>query len=71
MSDMTRATVRRLGPDDWRSKRELRLAALKADERWFGGSYTDSAARGEQQWRDWPGGPVFAAFVDGEPHGIV
>lgn len=66
------AGVRRLGPDDWRITRDLRLSALKEDERWFGGNYADSAARTEQQWRDWPGGgTVFAAYADGAPVGLV
>lgn len=71
MSD-DKVSVRRLGPDDWRTTRDLRLAALKSDERWFGGNYADSAARTEQQWRDWPGGgAVFAAYAAEEPRGIV
>ncbi|ADD41529.1 GNAT family N-acetyltransferase [Stackebrandtia nassauensis] len=71
MSDDNRVSVRGLGPEDWRIKRELRLAALKADEQWFGGNYADSAARTEQQWRDWPDGAVFAAYLDEEPVGLV
>lgn len=63
--------VRRLGPEDWRTTRDLRLAALKADERWFGGNYADSAARTERQWRDWPGGAVFAGYAAAEPCGLV
>ncbi|MEV6521632.1 GNAT family N-acetyltransferase [Longispora sp. NPDC051575] len=65
-------TVRRLGPGDWELTRRLRLAALLDAPDAFGGTYADTLARPEEQWRSWPGGgPVFAAERDGLPVGLV
>ncbi|MGY0235427.1 GNAT family N-acetyltransferase [Longispora urticae] len=64
--------VRRLGAEDWEVTRRLRLAALLDAPDAFGGSYADTLARPEEQWRSWPGGgPVFVAELDGLPIGLV
>jgi GNAT superfamily N-acetyltransferase len=74
--------VRALTGDEWRLKRELRLAALKDSPDAFASSYAREAHRTEADWRTWPaGGAFFAAFAPafapsaalpvGEPLGIV
>ena len=50
-------TVRRAGPQDWRTYRDLRLAALLDSPRAFWTTYAQAASRSEDQWRsslDWP-----------------
>ncbi len=64
--------VEPLGPDDWKTKRDLRLRALLDAPEAFGGTYEDSAKREEDDWRAWPrNGQPFAAYRDGEPVGMV
>jgi ribosomal protein S18 acetylase RimI-like enzyme len=67
-----RVVVRVLRPDDWRTIRDLRLAALSdaADEL---GAGPDSARPGnERYWRGWPlRGVPLAGFVGGRPVGLV
>jgi len=64
--------VRRLRPDDWKVLRELRLAALLDSPAAFCSTYADAAERDEAGWRAWPAdGAAFAAWLDGEPVGMV
>jgi ribosomal protein S18 acetylase RimI-like enzyme len=67
-----RVVVRVLRPDDWRTIRDLRLAALSdaADEL---GAGPDSARPGnERYWRGWPvRGVPLAGFFGGRPAGLV
>lgn len=64
--------VRALGAEDWQVTKRLRLAALRDAPDAFGGTYEPSAQRTEAQWREWPAsGQTFAAYVDGEPVGMV
>jgi ribosomal protein S18 acetylase RimI-like enzyme len=69
---MTTMTVRRLTPDEWQTLRELRLASLADAPEAFGSTYESAAARTEPEWRRWPApGIALAAFVGGEPVGVV
>lgn len=69
---MTSVTVRRLRPDEWRTLRELRLAALAEAPEAFGSTYESAAVRSEQEWRRWPSpGVPLAAFVAGQAVGVV
>ncbi|SMF48157.1 Ribosomal protein S18 acetylase RimI [Tistlia consotensis] len=45
--------IRRLGPDDWASFRELRLTALKREPANFGSSWEDEVEQPDSFWRDW------------------
>lgn len=68
---MERVEVRELTGEDWKIKRDLRLGALLDAPDCFGGSYADSVGRTEEQWRAWPNGTVFAAYLDGEAVGMA
>jgi ribosomal protein S18 acetylase RimI-like enzyme len=48
--------IRTLGPDDWQTKRDLRLAALLDAPEAFMTTYAEVAGRDEEQWRAWPAG---------------
>ena len=48
---MTDVTVRRLGPDDWRTYRDIRLAMLQESPEAFGSRYADAVGFDEQTWR--------------------
>ncbi|HCT81256.1 MAG TPA: GNAT family N-acetyltransferase [Micromonosporaceae bacterium] len=64
--------VEALGPDDWETTRDLRLAALLNAPEAFGGTYEETAKRTEADWRAWPkNGQVFAARIDDEPVGMA
>jgi GNAT superfamily N-acetyltransferase len=64
--------VRALTGDDWRVKRDLRLAALLDSPAAFASSHAREAGRSEDGWRDWPWhGSAFAAFDGAEPVGIA
>lgn len=66
-----RTKIRELGPGDWTIKRDLRIAALRDAPETFGGSLADTMKRTEAQWRDWPGGVVFGAYLDDKPKGMA
>jgi GNAT superfamily N-acetyltransferase len=56
--------IRTLGPDDWQTKRDLRLAALLDAPQAFLSTYADAAGRDEEQWRAWPSGAqLFSAWA--------
>ena len=68
--------LRVLTPDDWRSWRELRLAALTEAPCAFGSRLSDWQGDGdrEERWRgrlSIPGSHNIIAVLDGEPAGMV
>jgi GNAT superfamily N-acetyltransferase len=69
---MFRTLVRQLTPDDWRILREIRLAALADAPDAFLMTYADAVVLDEEQWRiRTTRSDMFAAFVGGEPVGLV
>ena len=72
LQPMLRTLVRQLTPDDWRILREIRLAALADAPDAFLMTYADAVGLDEQQWRiRTTRSDMFAAFVGGEPVGLV
>jgi ribosomal protein S18 acetylase RimI-like enzyme len=79
---LTDVTVRRLGPDDWRTYRDVRLAMLQESPEAFGSRYADAVGFDEETWRgrlttcehhfaELDGRPVGSAGLwsqDGEAH---
>ena len=64
--------VRRLGPDDWRAFRDVRLAALKEAPYAFGSTYESEVGYAEASWRQrLAGWARFVAEVDGHVVGVV
>lgn len=62
--------VRALTPDDWRLRRELRLAALLDAPYAFMSTYEQALAREDSEWQTWAAaGAIYAAFVDDQPTG--
>ncbi|OLL75739.1 acetyltransferase [Pseudonocardia sp. Ae168_Ps1] len=66
-------TVRELEPDDWRTWRALRLAALAEAPHAFHSRLEDWLGAGEQEWRDRLAAPNrhLVADLDGRPCGQV
>jgi ribosomal protein S18 acetylase RimI-like enzyme len=61
-----------LGPDDWQTFRDLRLAALKEAPHAFGSKFEVEAGASEEQWRHRiTGWTRFAAEIDGQVVGLV
>lgn len=63
--------IRRLEPEEWRTYRAVRLAALQDAPEAFGGSYENSVEYPEQSWRERCTQPSWFAFERGEPVGMV
>jgi ribosomal protein S18 acetylase RimI-like enzyme len=63
--------ARRLGADDVAVFRSLRLAALATDPIAFASNHAEWAALDESAWRERLRLPVFAAFRDGRPVGLI
>ena len=72
LQPMRTTLVRQLTPDDWRTLREVRLAALADAPDAFMMTYADAVGLDEQEWRiRTTRSDMFAAFVGGEPVGLV
>jgi len=64
--------VRALTPDDWKLRRELRLAALLDAPYAFMSTYEQALARQDSEWQTWASdGAIYAAFLDEQPAGLV
>ena len=65
--------VVRIGPDEWRAFREVRLAALADSPGAFGSRHADWVGADEQRWRDRIGGVALNLLArhDGRPVGLV
>jgi predicted GNAT family acetyltransferase len=55
----------RLGPDDWRTFREIRLRSLADSPDAFGSTFEREAAFAEADWRQRVSGPVFVVLDPG------
>jgi GNAT superfamily N-acetyltransferase len=64
-------TIRRLGEDDVAVFRQIRLEALRKEPGAFASTAADWEALPEEEWRRRLQAPVFVAFSDGEPVGIM
>lgn len=60
-------TVRQVGPQQWRTYRDVRLAALLDSPRAFWTTYASAAALSARQWRDRLGWPTWIAYADTSP----
>lgn len=66
--------MRLVGPDDWKTWRELRLDALADAPDAFGSTLADWRDAPESRWRERLGGPEdrnVVAYLDGTPVGMV
>jgi GNAT superfamily N-acetyltransferase len=64
--------IRRVGPDDWPTVREIRLAALKDTPDWFWATYEQEVEKPESWWRDFiDSGAWFLAQDENHPVGIA
>ena len=56
-------TVRRVGPQDWKVVRELRLSALIDAPAAFESTYEGEQGRPEEHWRQWLTRPTGTTVV--------
>lgn len=64
--------VEQVGPDRWRTVREVRLAALRDSPDWFWATYEEEVDKPESWWRDFiRAGAWFVARADDRPVGIT
>lgn len=64
-------TIRRVGPDEVEAFRRIRLEALRADPSFFASSVEDWEVLPDEEWNRRLAEPVFVAFLDGEPVGMM
>jgi len=69
--DESGTIIRRIEADDADAFRRIRLEALSAEPDVFASSYEDSAALTLEEWRQRVNKPIFIAFRNGDPVGIV
>jgi len=63
--------IKRLGPDDWRVFRTLRLAALRTDPAAFASSISDWEALDREEWQARMATVLVAGFVGTAPIGLA
>lgn len=64
--------VRPLRPDEWQTKRQLRLAALLDSPAAYASTHRREVGRSQAEWSVWPqAGQCFAAFDGAEAVGIA
>ena len=68
---MSTDTIRLAGPDDVDAFRRIRLEALHAEPAAFASTAADWEALSDEEWRRRLTEPVFIAFRDDEPVGIM
>ena len=71
MSTEQQAVIRLLSPDDVDIFRRIRLEALSQEPLSFASVYEDWAQLSDEEWRQHLDHPVFIAFVDEEPVGMM
>ncbi|MBX4867117.1 MULTISPECIES: GNAT family N-acetyltransferase [Rhizobium] len=64
-------TIRLIGADEVQAFRHIRLEALRAEPASFASRYEDWENLSLEEWRNRLKEPVFLAFQDGEPVGIM
>lgn len=66
-------SVVRVGPDQWRVYRDVRIASLIDSPRAFWATYAEASDRTQEQWRGrlGPDFPTWVALEDGRPLGTV
>lgn len=64
-------TIRRTDAEDLEAFRRIRLEALRAEPAAYASSYEDWVHLSDQEWRRRLQEPVFVAFANGEPVGIM
>ncbi len=64
-------TIRQLMPTDIETFQRIRLEALRLEPSSFASSHEDWKAFSEDEWRQRLNDPVFVAFVDAEPVGMM
>ncbi|WP_064682507.1 GNAT family N-acetyltransferase [Rhizobium bangladeshense] len=69
--DASFVTIRLIQADEVESFRRVRLEALRAEPSLFASRYEDWEALSIEEWRNRLSDPVFVAFQNGEPVGIM
>jgi ribosomal protein S18 acetylase RimI-like enzyme len=64
-------TIRHIGADEVEAFRQIRLEALRAEPASFASRYEDWEVLSAEEWRNRLNEPVFIAFQDGSPVGIM
>ncbi|MGZ2484069.1 ribosomal protein S18 acetylase RimI-like enzyme [Rhizobium pisi] len=64
-------TIRHIGPDEVEAFRQIRLEALRVEPASFASRYEDWEVLSLEEWRNRLNEPVFIAFQDGAPVGIM
>ena len=64
-------TIRHIGPDEVEAFRQIRLEALRTEPASFASRYEDWEVLSAEEWRNRLNEPVFIAFRDGAPVGLM
>ncbi|NTJ66524.1 GNAT family N-acetyltransferase [Agrobacterium rhizogenes] len=68
---MKRVAIRRIAPDEIDVFRSIRLEALRCEPASFASRFEDWQSLSNERWRQRLDDPVFVAFSDDEPVGIM